>query len=859
MVLATGTITGKFLRPDGVTPLLLRARVTAVAANGTIKSTDGVIASDYEFESALDGTLTVVLPLLPQTGVLPAEAHWSITFTHLRGTNGRNFGPPVKGIEFNLTASTTWDAVVDVSGVPLTETLLAQFTAIQTAAETARTGAEAARAGAEAVGTTNDTVIASRVNDTASATAVAIAARIAVKTKDLTIRSFFAATDGGERAAYHDFTTTPNIANFAQGTEGLPLHSGHATSSAGSVASNSIATVVNGFLTWTDVTSFGATPIRTLQFVLDRTPETMGMLFVMDPETTTVSFDPTAVTSAHPGANAVIGCGAAGFGDGSLQMAMYKGGVVVFTPENPIVDPYPNIGSFVYDNGAQIKDDGATLHGGYLVPIGGNQAVIYCPGLLAPRVLTHVNIGKYVGRQVGLQVRRSASTDGTMRFAGLTTSHAPADQRVPAGLTLPGTQTTFVQSNPPEGYVPDSPQVEVWASPTGGWANGSVTNIGFGFWKLANSHLSFADGTQSNGKPIMYVSSDGVTPLSAQCSTFMPAGATGYRQKYDRATGNVLFYTTSDPITATTPTWTELGTVGGTNVLTAGTALYAPPRRTPFTVGTRDDSSALMFNGTISRVVLTDGTATIADCDLRRHRGSRRWTDPQGNRWVILGIGAWAWKLDGLVPSYVTTKGDLLAGTGPGAVSRLGVGIDGTVLTADSTSATGSKWAPSAGPSVSRLASTVTVSNTTTKTTLWTPPTIGAGSLTAGVTGFRIRLTGSMDQVAASGGITGKLDAGATTILTWTISASTTGAQSGKVWQIDFDVVVDTTGASGQVSVLGQATSLSTSGITTQVPYDVATTVDLSGGLALKVAEVMGVANAGNIIRADRGVLQQIS
>jgi hypothetical protein len=44
------------------------------------------------------------------------------------------------------------------------------------AAQTARTGAEAARTGAEAVGATNDTIIAGRVNDPASATAVALSA-----------------------------------------------------------------------------------------------------------------------------------------------------------------------------------------------------------------------------------------------------------------------------------------------------------------------------------------------------------------------------------------------------------------------------------------------------------------------------------------------------------------------------------------------------------------------------------------------------------------------------------------------------------------------------------------------------------
>ena len=54
-----------------------------------------------------------------------------------------------------------------------------------------------------------------------------------------------------------------------------------------------------------------------------------------------------------------------------------------------------------------------------------------------------------------------------------------------------------------------------------------------------------------------------------------------------------------------------------------------------------------------------------------------------------------------LVPkSTVTTKGDLIVATGPGAVTRRGVGSNGQVLTADSTQTDGVKWAtPSTGSS----------------------------------------------------------------------------------------------------------------------------------------------------------------
>lgn len=49
--------------------------------------------------------------------------------------------------------------------------------------------------------------------------------------------------------------------------------------------------------------------------------------------------------------------------------------------------------------------------------------------------------------------------------------------------------------------------------------------------------------------------------------------------------------------------------------------------------------------------------------------------------------------------STVTTKGDLIAATASATVSRLGVGTNGQVLTADSTASTGMKWATAGGSS----------------------------------------------------------------------------------------------------------------------------------------------------------------
>ncbi len=55
----------------------------------------------------------------------------------------------------------------------------------------------------------------------------------------------------------------------------------------------------------------------------------------------------------------------------------------------------------------------------------------------------------------------------------------------------------------------------------------------------------------------------------------------------------------------------------------------------------------------------------------------------------------------GIQPSIVDAKGDLIAATAADSVSRLAIGANNTVLTADSAEATGMKWAtPAAGGKV---------------------------------------------------------------------------------------------------------------------------------------------------------------
>jgi hypothetical protein len=64
--------------------------------------------------------------------------------------------------------------------------------------------------------------------------------------------------------------------------------------------------------------------------------------------------------------------------------------------------------------------------------------------------------------------------------------------------------------------------------------------------------------------------------------------------------------------------------------------------------------------------------------------------------------------------SIVDAKGDLIAATAADTVSRLAVGTNGQVLTADSAEATGMKWAAAGGGGMTQLGSTTTLSGAST-------------------------------------------------------------------------------------------------------------------------------------------------
>ena len=116
----------------------------------------------------------------------------------------------------------------------------------------------------------------------------------------------------------------------------------------------------------------------------------------------------------------------------------------------------------------------------------------------------------------------------------------------------------------------------------------------------------------------------------------------------------------------------------------------------------------------------------------------------------------------------IDAKGDLVAGTGADAFSRLGVGANNTVLTADSAQATGLKWATPAGASFTTARSFVATVEGTTSSSYTTLSTAVSVTITTGTKAL-VMISGK----CANGGASNK---GAQ--IGFAISGSTTVAAS---------------------------------------------------------------------------------
>ena len=117
----------------------------------------------------------------------------------------------------------------------------------------------------------------------------------------------------------------------------------------------------------------------------------------------------------------------------------------------------------------------------------------------------------------------------------------------------------------------------------------------------------------------------------------------------------------------------------------------------------------------------------------------------------------------------IDAKGDLIAGTGADAFARLAVGANNTVLTADSSTATGLKWAAAAGGGkVLQVVMGTSSTSTTISTSTFTDTSLSA-SITPSATSSKVLVLVSQQYYANRAGVTiyskGAIVRGSTVIL----------------------------------------------------------------------------------------------
>jgi hypothetical protein len=182
-------------------------------------------------------------------------------------------------------------------------------------------------------------------------------------------------------------------------------------------------------------------------------------------------------------------------------------------------------------------------------------------------------------------------------------------------------------------------------------------------------------------------------------------------------------------------------------------------------------SMADLLGGTTGQIL---SKASATDMDFT-------WTTPNAGdiTGVTAGIGISGGGTSGTVTvtnsmaTAIDAKGDLIAGTGADAFSRLAIGTNNQVLTADSAQATGMKWAtPSAGGGgkvlqvVSATTTTLTTIASTTLTdtgiTLSITPTLNTSKILV-IISAQVLITRSANSAYAGA----KLFRGATALMDW--------------------------------------------------------------------------------------------
>jgi hypothetical protein len=242
----------------------------------------------------------------------------------------------------------------------------------------------------------------------------------------------------------------------------------------------------------------------------------------------------------------------------------------------------------------------------------------------------------------------------------------------------------------------------------------------------------------------MPTNTDLVTDLPADFEVFGQAVATSMADLLGGTTGQILAKATNADMDFT---WiaNDQGDITG---VTASSPLTGGGTSGAITVGIQDASVSQK-----GAVQLSDSTSTTSSTVAATATAVKAAYD--------LADGA-------VAKSIVDAKGDLIAATAADTVSRLAVGTNGQVLTADSSAATGLKWAAAAGGGkVLQVVNATTTTSTTVASTSYTDSTLTATITPSAATSkilviYSQTLDAERSAVGVSGGV--QLVRGATSI-----------------------------------------------------------------------------------------------
>lgn len=253
---------------------------------------------------------------------------------------------------------------------------------------------------------------------------------------------------------------------------------------------------------------------------------------------------------------------------------------------------------------------------------------------------------------------------------------------------------------------------------------------------------------------------------------------------------------------------------------------------------------------------------------------SRAWAGPSSGTGLQKGDGSGGLTgaTSGTDYAPATSGSAILKGNGSGGFASAASGTDYAPATSGSAllkgNGSGGFASAVAGTDyvsplfIAQLTSTQTLSNSNVETTLWTPSNVAAGSLSAGVTLFRVRIGGNFDNQATSGLLNGRLKINGTTVATAPIvNASITSAQTVQPWWVDLDVYIDATGSGGSVTVQGVTICETTTGggVNPRPIETIGTAVSLTAGCQFTWTGQWATASATNVMRTARAVIQQVA